>query len=139
MKLTVAWPNRSVTTFGLTPGGSGDGPRYVQGPVTVTGSDPYGLDADGDGIGCESWSLLSDRPGGYLKWSASGGWRSGACCGSVLTSKSSLARRSFRSRRRFRHSASLRFRFMDTPSLIEPGFALFQYLAIWATADTVTW
>jgi hypothetical protein len=25
----------------------------VQGPVTVTGSDPYGLDADGDGIGCE--------------------------------------------------------------------------------------
>jgi hypothetical protein len=35
-------------------GGSGNGPRFVQGPVTVTGSDPYGLDADGDGIGCES-------------------------------------------------------------------------------------
>jgi hypothetical protein len=34
-------------------GGSGNGPRYVQGPVTVTGSDPYGLDADHDGIGCE--------------------------------------------------------------------------------------
>jgi endonuclease YncB( thermonuclease family) len=34
-------------------GGSGDGPRYV-GPVTVTGSDPYGLDSDGDGRGCES-------------------------------------------------------------------------------------
>lgn len=33
-------------------GGSGDGPRYT-GPVTVTGSDPYGLDADGDGYGCE--------------------------------------------------------------------------------------
>jgi hypothetical protein len=66
---------------------------------------------------------LLRQPGGYLKWSASGGWRSGACCGSVLTSKSSLARRSFRSRRRFRHSASLRFRFMDTPSLIEAGFA----------------
>jgi endonuclease YncB( thermonuclease family) len=35
-------------------GGSGDGPRYVQGPVRVTGSDPYGLDNDGDGYGCES-------------------------------------------------------------------------------------
>jgi endonuclease YncB( thermonuclease family) len=35
-------------------GGSGDGPRYVNGPVTVTGSDPYGLDSDGDGLGCES-------------------------------------------------------------------------------------
>lgn len=35
-------------------GGSGNGPAYVEGPVSVTGSDPYGLDADGDGIGCES-------------------------------------------------------------------------------------
>jgi hypothetical protein len=35
-------------------GGSGNGPRYIQGPVYVTGSDPYGLDADSDGIGCES-------------------------------------------------------------------------------------
>lgn len=26
----------------------------VNGPVRVTGSDPYGLDADGDGIGCDS-------------------------------------------------------------------------------------
>lgn len=34
-------------------GGSGNGPRYVQGPVYVTGSDPYRLDADHDGIGCE--------------------------------------------------------------------------------------
>jgi hypothetical protein len=34
-------------------GGSGDGPRYVQGPVTVVGDDHYRLDADGDGIGCE--------------------------------------------------------------------------------------
>jgi hypothetical protein len=34
-------------------GGSGDGPRYVQGPIVVTGSDPYGLDRDHDGIGCE--------------------------------------------------------------------------------------
>jgi hypothetical protein len=35
-------------------GGSGNGPRYVQGPIRVTGSDPYGLDSDGDGIGCET-------------------------------------------------------------------------------------
>jgi len=34
-------------------GGSGDGPEYV-GPVQVVGSDPYGLDADGDGYACES-------------------------------------------------------------------------------------
>jgi len=34
-------------------GGSGDGPRYVQGPVYVTGSDPYGLDRDGNGVGCQ--------------------------------------------------------------------------------------
>jgi hypothetical protein len=34
-------------------GGSGNGPRYVEGPVRVTGNDPYGLDRDGDGIGCE--------------------------------------------------------------------------------------
>jgi endonuclease YncB( thermonuclease family) len=34
-------------------GGSGDGPRYVDGPVSVTGSDPYDLDRDGDGVGCD--------------------------------------------------------------------------------------
>jgi hypothetical protein len=34
-------------------GGSGNGPRYVSGPVQVTGSDPYGLDRDGNGTGCE--------------------------------------------------------------------------------------
>jgi hypothetical protein len=34
-------------------GGSGDGPEYT-GYVTVTGSDDYGLDSDGDGTGCES-------------------------------------------------------------------------------------
>jgi endonuclease YncB( thermonuclease family) len=33
-------------------GGSGNGPRYT-GPVRVTGSDPYDLDSDGDGYGCE--------------------------------------------------------------------------------------
>ena len=35
-------------------GGSGDGPEYAQGPIRVTGSDPYELDYDGDGIACES-------------------------------------------------------------------------------------
>lgn len=34
-------------------GGSGDGPKYVTGTVTVKGSDPYGLDSDNDGTGCE--------------------------------------------------------------------------------------
>jgi hypothetical protein len=34
-------------------GGSGNGPAYVAGPVHVIGSDIYGLDRDGDGIGCE--------------------------------------------------------------------------------------
>jgi hypothetical protein len=34
-------------------GGSGNGPAYVSGPVTVIGSDIYGLDRDGDGLGCE--------------------------------------------------------------------------------------
>lgn len=35
-------------------GGSGNGPAYVRGPVTVIGADIYGLDHDGDGLGCES-------------------------------------------------------------------------------------
>ncbi len=35
-------------------GGSGNGPKFVDGPVYVTGSDPYGLDSDGDGVACES-------------------------------------------------------------------------------------
>ncbi|WP_223948292.1 hypothetical protein [Arthrobacter sp. NtRootA1] len=34
-------------------GGKGNGPAYVRGPVTVVGSDIYGLDNDHDGIGCE--------------------------------------------------------------------------------------
>ena len=35
-------------------GGSGNGPAYVQEPVRVIGNDIYGLDRNGDGIGCES-------------------------------------------------------------------------------------
>ena len=33
-------------------GGEGDGPLYT-GEVTVVGTDRYGLDSDGDGVGCE--------------------------------------------------------------------------------------
>lgn len=33
--------------------GSGNGPAYVVGPVRVIGIDIYGLDHDGDGVGCE--------------------------------------------------------------------------------------
>jgi len=35
-------------------GGSGNGPNYVQGPVKVLPPDPFRLDADGDGVGCQS-------------------------------------------------------------------------------------
>ena len=35
-------------------GGSGNGPAYVGGPIRVTGSDPYDLDRDGDGIACDT-------------------------------------------------------------------------------------
>lgn len=35
-------------------GGTGNGPEYVDGPVRVTGSDPYDLGRDGNGTGCES-------------------------------------------------------------------------------------
>jgi hypothetical protein len=34
-------------------GGSGNGPEYVYGTVTVIGYDIYDLDRDGDGYGCE--------------------------------------------------------------------------------------
>lgn len=34
-------------------GGNGNGPVFVHGPIYVIGSDIYGLDRDGDGIGCE--------------------------------------------------------------------------------------
>lgn len=34
-------------------GGSGNGPAYVAGPVTVVGKDIYDLDRDGNGTGCE--------------------------------------------------------------------------------------
>jgi hypothetical protein len=36
-------------------GGSGNGPRYVQGPVKVHSLDPFDLDADSDGLGCEPY------------------------------------------------------------------------------------
>lgn len=35
-------------------GGSGNGPNYVDGPIQVRAPDPFGLDRDGDGIGCEN-------------------------------------------------------------------------------------
>jgi hypothetical protein len=34
-------------------GGSGDGPRYVEGPIRVRPPDPFDLDREGDGWGCE--------------------------------------------------------------------------------------
>ena len=35
-------------------GGSGNGPNYVAGPIRVLPPDPFDLDRDGDGTGCES-------------------------------------------------------------------------------------
>jgi hypothetical protein len=35
-------------------GGSGNGPYYVQGPITVVGDDHYDLDSDHNGTACES-------------------------------------------------------------------------------------
>jgi hypothetical protein len=34
-------------------GGNGNGPAYVEGPVEVRGSDPYRLDDDDNGVGCD--------------------------------------------------------------------------------------
>jgi hypothetical protein len=35
-------------------GGSGNGPNYVSGPIRVLPPDPFDLDRDSDGLGCES-------------------------------------------------------------------------------------
>ncbi len=42
-------------------GGSGNGPSYVTGPVRVIGKDVYGLDADHNGIGCESGAAVASN------------------------------------------------------------------------------
>lgn len=48
---TGACLNSSASDYDCA-GGSGDGPLYT-GTVRVVGPDEYGLDADGDGLGCE--------------------------------------------------------------------------------------
>jgi beta-lactam-binding protein with PASTA domain len=35
-------------------GGSGNGPEYVEGPIRVLPPDPFDLDREGDGWGCET-------------------------------------------------------------------------------------
>jgi hypothetical protein len=35
-------------------GGSGNGPEYVEGPIRVRPPDPFDLDREGDGVGCEN-------------------------------------------------------------------------------------
>jgi hypothetical protein len=35
-------------------GGSGDGPEYVEGPIRVRQPEPFDLDREGDGWGCEA-------------------------------------------------------------------------------------
>jgi hypothetical protein len=34
-------------------GNEGNGPKYVDGPIRVTGPDRYDLDRDGNGVGCQ--------------------------------------------------------------------------------------
>ncbi len=35
--------------------GTGNGPEYIAGPLTVLSPDPYDLDSDANGIGCEDY------------------------------------------------------------------------------------
>lgn len=46
------WPCLRYSSDYDCAGGSGNGPLYT-GPVFIIGADDYGLDADGDGLGCE--------------------------------------------------------------------------------------
>jgi hypothetical protein len=43
-------------------GGGGDGPNFVQGTVEVHETDPYELDDDGDGIGCNPPPTTTSTP-----------------------------------------------------------------------------
>lgn len=45
--------NPKVSDYDCAGGFFADGPRFVHGPIRVTGSDPFFLDLDGNGIGCE--------------------------------------------------------------------------------------
>ncbi len=46
-------PFFGTIALGAPFGDTGNGPAYVYGPVYVVGYDIYGLDRDGDGVGCE--------------------------------------------------------------------------------------
>ncbi len=83
----VARPSRNCTP-GYSPclppashydcaGGSGNGPKYVYGSVRVTGLDPYELDRDGDGVGCQSRSMSRRRRGGAMRIAARPGQSEG--------------------------------------------------------------
>jgi hypothetical protein len=45
-------PNANAVDYDCA-SGSGDGPKYVQGPIRVRPPDPFDLDREGDGWGCE--------------------------------------------------------------------------------------
>jgi endonuclease YncB( thermonuclease family) len=62
-------------------GGSGNGPYYTRSGVTyvVTGSDPYGLDSDGNGKGCESGGGGGSGGSGSGGGSGGGGGTGGSC------------------------------------------------------------
>jgi hypothetical protein len=43
----------AVEDYGCA-GGTGNGPEYVEGPIRVLAPDPFDLDREGDGVGCEN-------------------------------------------------------------------------------------
>ncbi len=59
-----AWACVPVASDVDCAGGSGNGPKYVRGPVKVVGRDPYRLDRDNNGYGCEprGWKPSQGRP-----------------------------------------------------------------------------
>ena len=46
-------PDHAVGDYDCA-GGTGNGPGYVEGPIRVLPPDPFGLDGNGDGWGCEN-------------------------------------------------------------------------------------
>lgn len=57
---SVSYPTTCLPPSGADwdcAGGNGDGPNYVEGPLLALPPDPYDLDADNDGIGCEDDDL----------------------------------------------------------------------------------
>jgi hypothetical protein len=53
--------NQPIRASGIPPSPMAGEPKYVDAPVRAMGSDPYDLDRDGDGVGCDPQSLALQR------------------------------------------------------------------------------